>query len=1103
MATSVGAGVLVLTDCALGVVRAGPAWSATAALAMIAVASGVALLAGSIALIAGLLLTPLAPFARAVVGGLSLTTAVFLLGRPLLSGAWLSTQSWSWALLPALVVVALGVGHVARTVFQRAATWSRALALGGWGSVLALVFLNGAALVGLYPTLHELWLIFALVLASASAHVTITSRLMRNDGWRPMGACLACLLLPLLCALALHVPQASDEAALVGRVPALAEIARALRSAGVLSTPTVVAEGSILEPWFASAHADTQSVLDQHLPERRKFHLLVLSVDTVRADSVGFLGAKPSPTPVADALARDAVVFERAYTPYPTSNFAYSSLFTGLHARISPAMAAQQESKIAFPVGTTLAERCSTAGMATAAQTAFNAVTAKDERWFGHLRRGFDVYNPFQGEDSATAREVVNGAWPLVEAMATRQSFLWLHVLDPHSPYEAAAFKGAPSGLEQYWGEIANADQELGRIVERLKELKLYDNTIIVWMSDHGEEFGERGGAYHNTTLYEEQTRVPLLMRIPGIGARRISTAVSLADLLPTLLEVLGIHDEQPRTARSLLPLLLGAGPRDGLASAELFRSGGDRLAPAARALWRGSMKYVLRQDTGTEEVFDLVQDPGERENLIGRDAARDQELRKLLAAMDARIDAHHPASGPAFDEDAPARWRERLSAARAALQTGAGSELETLLFDPFGDPRPAALKFLGTNGLVELLREEWRQLERLPELAQAKLIMLAARAGMKTELISCWEQQRGHRMTVALALAWLGDERGKGLLLEALRSGMNAHALLSAGCALARLGEVEAIPWLWIALQSGDWSLVASALDSLGQIPQVVNKVAVFGERMRHSKDIPAAVALRLLAVLKAEDSQDALHVMAHLSQHEDASVRARARTHLGARLGDAQADDEVRRSALEVEADVALENRNPGLAATKYADAWRGGKIYRTRARWLTVLALTQSGAHDEAQQLAAHEAANAPDEWLRPMFQRAVALTDPRIRPLHSVDAQVELLGPTPDVSPLSSFALPVRVTNTGTLAWPGGFGPFAAHLEVRYARSDGTLCDEEIHLPVPLPEQGVLPGESFVAHSIAYRPKNSEGAHPELRFKQRWFREPDGQRIQSLR
>jgi hypothetical protein len=116
---------------------------------------------------------------------------------------------------------------------------------------------------------------------------------------------------------------------------------------------------------------------------------------------------------------------------------------------------------------------------------------------------------------------------------------------------------------------------------------------------------------------------------------------------------------------------------------------------------------------------------------------------------------------------------------------------------------------------------------------------------------------------------------------------------------------------------------------------------------------------------------------------------------------------------------------------------------------------------------------------------------------------VDAQVELLGPTPDVSPLSSFALPVRVTNTGTLAWPGGFGPFAAHLEVRYARSDGTLCDEEIHLPVPLPEQGVLPGESFVAHCIAYRPKNSEGAHPELRFKQRWFREPDGQRIQSLR
>lgn len=1106
LAVSLGAGAaaVVLADGALGIFRTGPAWSAFALPAVLAAAGLAALGMGAHGALAGLLLSLIPQRAHAFTGGMLCSVATYLLGAPLLSGAWISAQSWSWVAHALLVICACGVGHVARMVFQRAAAWTRGDAFAGSTLIIVLLFLNGEVLVGLYPTLHDAMLLAAWVLASAATHVLLAPQLLRGVVRNRLLALAAFALVPVLAAFALHAPSAADEAALVARVPALAKLKQKLRGSGLTHDAAAPeAEPALLDPWFKRPEGDYNGLLDQTLPARRKLNLLVISVDTVRADSTGFLGTVPSPTPVADALAKDALVFEHAITPYPTSNFAYSSLFTGLHARIAPAMAEVQKTHFAFPPRTTLAECCAAAGMATAAQTAFNAATAGDNRWFGHLRRGFAKWNPHQGEDNATAREVADSTMTLVDEAFRQRGFVWMHVLEPHSPYEAAPFAGAPAGRERYFGEISVADHEVGRVLQRVKERGLQDNTIIVWMADHGEEFGERGGAYHNTSLFEEQTHVPLLVRIPGIAARRVTSVVSLADLMPTLLEIMGIEDALPRTARSLVPLLFGAGPAEGLATAELFKSGGDEIAPAARALWAGSMKYVVRQDTGTEEVFDLARDPAERENLVGRDTSRDTRLRKLLASMDARIDAHHGGAGPAFDEDAPERWRARLRAARAALPTGAGSELDSLLFDPFGDPRAATMKHLGKAGLQELLREELARIETLPDLAEARLLMLAARAGMKAELEACWEQQRGQRITVALGLAWLGDGRGRELLLAALRSGVGAHALISAGSALARLGDKEAIPWLWLALQSGDWSLVAGALDSLGALPEVPDKVAVFGDRLRHARDVPAAVALRVLKVLAAESSPDASHLVAHLSQHEDAEVRAAARTLLGKRLGAEAAEDEVRRSALEIEADVALENRNPVLAARKYEDAWRGGNLHRSRTRLLSILALTQAGSVDASRALASEEAKTAPEHWLRPVFERAPSLSDARVRPLTDVSAKVEVLGALPDVGELGSVAVPIRITNTGSLPWPGGFGPFAAHLEVRFVTAEGRVLAPEVPLPVPLPEQGLLSGESIVLHCIAHRPRDSAGAHPELRFFQRWFHEPEGVVLQALR
>ncbi len=153
--------------------------------------------------------------------------------------------------------------------------------------------------------------------------------------------------------------------------------------------------------------------------------------------------------------------------------------------------------------------------------------------------------------------------------------------------------------------------------------------------------------------------------------------------------------------------------------------------------------------------------------------------------------------------------------------------------------------------------------------------------------------------------------------------------------------------------------------------------------------------------------------------------------------------------------------------------------------------------------ARALAAEESRSAPEHWLRAVFERAPALSDPQARPLTGVSAKVEVLGALPDLGELGSAAVPIRITNAGSLPWPGGFGPFAAHLEVRFVTAEGRVLDAEVPLPVPLPEQGLLPGESIVLHCIAHRPRNSAGAHPELRFFQRWFHEPDGVPLHALR
>jgi hypothetical protein len=229
---------------------------------------------------------------------------------------------------------------------------------------------------------------------------------------------------------------------------------------------------------------------------------------------------------------------------------------------------------------------------------------------------------------------------------ADRPLFLWVHFFEPHEPYVAHpdhAFTGGPSpDLDAYDGEVAAADDGIGRIVRLARARR--PGAVVIVTADHGEEFGEHGGRYHGTTVYEEQVRVPLVISGPGVrpGAR-VSTVVQTIDLLPTALSALGVPRPARLRGRDLGPVLAGQGAADaGFAFAEtddyaLVASGPDRLVcerrAAACALYRPSV------------------DPAEKRDLSGEEPARLRELTAQMRAVERDHGRFEASGGPAWPE--------------------------------------------------------------------------------------------------------------------------------------------------------------------------------------------------------------------------------------------------------------------------------------------------------------------------------------------------------------------------------------------------------------------------------------------------------------------
>ncbi len=412
-------------------------------------------------------------------------------------------------------------------------------------------------------------------------------------------------------------------------------------------------------------------------------NVLVITLDTLRADHVGSYGYAAAKTPVLDALAARGARFASATTTTPLTLSAHTSLFTGTW----PTSHGVRDNT-GFHVDdsvTTLAEVLKGRGYRTGG---FVGAFVLDARW--GIAQGFDRYfDEFDlGEDvgpgldaiQRRGAEVVDAASTWLREPATTPFFAWVHLYDPHSPYDAppefaSAFPATRDGA--YDAEIAYTDAQVGRLLAMLEADGRLDNTIVVVMADHGEQLGEHREQSHGFFVYDAAVQVPLIIAGPGIGARVVPDQVRIVDVMPTVLDLLGVEVPSVVQGTSLRPAL-GGQRQELLAFSESwyprFHYGWSEL----RAVRDGRYKFILAP---RRELYDLTTDPKELTNLAGSESARADTLERALRALVAKNSAAGAVKGPQ-PVDAAAEQRLR------ALGYVGGSSAKNLDERPRRDPK-------------------------------------------------------------------------------------------------------------------------------------------------------------------------------------------------------------------------------------------------------------------------------------------------------------------------------------------------------------------------------------------------------------------------------
>ncbi|MDH4272796.1 MAG: sulfatase-like hydrolase/transferase [Candidatus Aminicenantes bacterium] len=441
-----------------------------------------------------------------------------------------------------------------------------------------------------------------------------------------------------------------------------------------------------------------------------KPNVILITLDTTRADHLACYGYPNVKTPRIDSLARRGVLFEQAATSSPLTLPAHCSIMTGMYptyhgVRINGNTALNEEQTTAAEVLSAQGYRCG----------AFIGAFVLDGRW--GLKQGFEYYDDkFDlkkykhldlGAVQRPGNEVMDAALDWLEKQKNSPFFAWIHLYDPHTPYqppEPYLTEYRPRGLVGlYDGEIAFMDEQIGRCLSWLETNGLDKSTVLVLVGDHGEGLGSHGEGTHGYFIYDYAVHVPLIIATPfeSLGGVRVPSQVRLIDIFPTLMEILGAPPSDETQGRSLLPVMFRPEKEeDGFAYAESMSPNLQFGWSSLHALRTTQYKYI---QTSRAELYDLSRDIDEQTNLLTYNQGIVREMKETLDRLMEETSRDAPTPQAAnLDKET----MERLSAlGYVGAPVAAKKASDTAA--PLADPKDKLPVFQAVTAAGEMVLEE------------------------------------------------------------------------------------------------------------------------------------------------------------------------------------------------------------------------------------------------------------------------------------------------------------------------------------------------------------------------------------------------------------
>jgi arylsulfatase A-like enzyme/Flp pilus assembly protein TadD len=471
-------------------------------------------------------------------------------------------------------------------------------------------------------------------------------------------------------------------------------------------------------------------------------NVILITLDTVRADRMGFLGSKRGLTPNLDTLARQSVVFTRAYSQVPLTAPSHATILTGTYPQFN------QGTDFQIPLAQELPyapEILRTYGYHTAAFVGA-IILDPTARFAPGFDRGFDTYDAgfrawHSGEDRyhTTERrggEVVAHALAWLNQHPRGPFFIWIHLYDPHHPYDPPEPYKSKYASSPYDGEIAYTDSAVGKFLSQLRARGLYDNSVIAVMADHGEALGDHGEDTHGIFLYDETIHVPLVIKLPGAASsgknpagkasakktsagRRIENPVELVDVLPTILQAVKIPVPPEVQGESLLGMLMPK-PAPAESAEAIAATSPGRPAYAEtdyphraygwsslRALRTGKYLYIKAP---RQELYDQSADPKAEHDLSSASTAVTGTLAAQLDAFRQKTSSSREAPTSVVDPEAQEKLAALGYVASSGNVSGSGGK------DSGADPKDK-IEIVSLTNQANFLVEDQRYQEAVPVL--------------------------------------------------------------------------------------------------------------------------------------------------------------------------------------------------------------------------------------------------------------------------------------------------------------------------------------------------------------------------------------------------